>query len=280
MASVNLPWRERLDRLGEKVPAGMRDAILAEKNSQVQEATYYQRFRMSAALVTVASLTSTILFAKQTLRLMQYGIDTSMADAGFPAAAPWLKATRADTNMLRPNVTNNTELFGIEAVSIQFVGLPDIDLMALLMPHITAQFSIAGTEGYRRLGLIDEMPAGGGIWGGGETRMRTPGLANAFHQVSGVPQNGPPAESVGLDLKEVIVWGPPGQVGINHLVTFDLTLERDRSIAVLARAADAANGIAAFSPPAAQTAFSDAPGTFLEGMVKLHGIRVANTISF
>lgn len=265
---------QRIERLAEKLPTVLAEELLALPEKLISSDAYYSRGRLAATTVTVGSGTHTMVVPAQTISLFTYAIGESMANVGFPNADPYLHATRGDTNLLRAGSTNNSEVFGIENVSIVFASKTDARLLAELAEHVHVSFSISGNQRARSLGPLQLLGARGGISGAGETNWKTPNLRDARSVIPGFVQNGSPHETNVFDLEEVIPWGPQSVQGIPHMLSLDIELTRSITLVGTARAADAANGVAAFTPPAAQTAVSDVDSTYLGFTAYLGGLRM------
>ncbi len=268
----------RIKRMVMKLPKAYADQLDQQDALEITDDVIFTTFRISASTIVVASSIHTQTIPAQTLELFQYGIKggpTTMQDVGFPIGAPYDRATYSDTNLLNGGQTNNSEVFGIEAVSLTINPISDAEMIKRCMPLLSFSFSFNSVANAKRLGKSHRMGASGGFWGGGETRLQTPDTTGQKHSIPGFIQNGAPADNGGYDLQDCLVWGPSSVPGIRQNISLTAKLERQVVIMNTVRTPDAAVPITAYTPPVAQSAPSDNEGTFIEIVAELRGLRIA-----
>jgi hypothetical protein len=265
--------KERIERAVKKMPANVKRNFEGMDFAVSRVDPYFSRGRISASTIVVSGGVHTITVPAQRIRLFDYGQNDAMTAAGFPAAAPFDRATKADTNLRVRGETNAGEFVVIDGISLHIHPRSEPEILRRVWAEIDCTMTLESNEEKLRFGNPMFLGGGGGLVGQGVSQVTTPNAFDTRSVAEGFISNGFPGLLDFKQLEDPIVWGPKGLV--DSQLAFVLNLTRTVTIVAAARAANATVGIPAFTPPVAQTAPSDVDGTFVDLMVVLHSVQIA-----
>lgn len=263
---------QRIRRAIANLPREQQIAIENSGELVVTSEPYYSKVRISATTVTVAAgppIVATMTFPVQQRTCFDYAKNDPMTGAGYPST---FTATECDTNLLSKGETNGAQFVFIDGFTVFATTRSDPELIRQLSMDMYLSASLEGRKGMFRLGNPVMHGGGGGWFGGGVSDVLTPNLRDRQAVHNGFVNNGFPSVQDWHRFPDCILWGPKGKADSTWQVM--LELQRAHTIVSTGHAADAANGVQAFVPPAAQTAESDVAGTFVEFMVMLRSIQL------
>lgn len=252
-----------------RMPQHARDWIATQLNQKVDLAfknePYFSRVRFEPA--TSGTTTVTYAFtAQQSVQAFTYGINGSMAPAGYNATGTgFTLGTIADTNLVTTTgkVTNNSDLVVIDGLAIEITPRSDPVLTRAIIADLSVSAGFGGNVNDYKLATVETWPGSMGLYGSSSSPLSVPNLQDANGIMPGVLNNGIPGAHNVRWFSDPIVW-MPAPAG-DSLFAMQLRLERAISVAVLARTAG--TGVQAIVPP--QTAGAD--GTFVEFKIFLLG---------
>ncbi len=222
--------------------------------------TYYSQVRFQA-IVAVSAPTTTLTFGVQEQRPFNYRIGDNLQNAGYDPT--FGIATDAETNLVKANETIAGEQLSVFGISLMPSGITDIGLWKRLTSNMSVSISMDGGAQNYKLGRPDMIPSSGGTFGSGYTPTVVPPLNASLAPDSGF-SNGWPTIDNYFPFPQPLIWSPSGATDSNFQIV--LKLVRQQTLIETARAADAENGVAPFTPPTAVNDF----GTFIDIMVRLH----------
>jgi hypothetical protein len=231
----------------------MADKQNAIASQRVRSSLYYwSKFRIAGTVTT-----GTLKFAQGKRSAFSYTISATMTSAGFSAADG--TATDCETNLESAAATVAGESVTIVGVGIQLAPDTDAELARRVSAHTCARIA-RGAGAAVKLGPIAAIPGGGGLHGGGNTRVLEPPQNAAAAQASAIG-NGYPSSLNYRALPEPMIWTPQGTT--DGILTVEIDLVRDVTLTLPAVRA-ATSGISAYAQPA-----TGDPGTYLDGWVFL-----------
>ncbi len=270
---MQLLKKERLDRAMELLPEDILEDLNRARQGVSKCDPYYSKIRVPVVTVAVAGGNHTLTVPAATYSCFDYAIGDTMSNAGYPTAAPYDKATIADTNLMSKSETMSNEFVVIDAISMLLMPRSDAELARRIWPELYCSIAMEGKSNFIRLGNPSLLGGGGGPVGNSQSVIRMPNNQDVRSVNEGTMTNGTSSVNDVKFLDDPIVWGPKGRVDSN--LSFEVRIPRTITWIAPARTVDAANNITAFTPPAAQTAISDVEGTFLEFMVVLHSVQLS-----
>lgn len=256
---------QRIRRAIQKMPASVQADFPADGQINFLDEPYYSKFRVSAATVASGLVTMQI----QTRTCFNYAIGESMVNAGYPAG---YNATIADTNLQARSETNASQYVCIDGVVLMPMPRSDPALLEQIWSDLHVSGAAEGRPGFYRFGPPVLLGGGGGLHGGGVSRLYTPDIGEKQMRHPGFVNNGLPSVGDWNQKPDPIIWCPKGKPDSTFGMQIDLL--RQRTFQATARTLDAANGITAFTVPADQTAESDVQGTFVEFMAVLKCVQI------
>ena len=234
---------------------------------------YFSKGRISVKTITAGGGNSTLSIPRGEITLFDYAKGESMTRAGFPSAAPYDKATSADTNLNSKSETNGAEYVFVDGLSVILLPRSEPEIVRRVTSELYFSMSVGGADDFLKFGNPTWLGGGGGIAGAALSRAVTPNLQDAFAQNPGFLSYGLPSVNDVKMLTDPFIWGPKGKA--DSSMTLRCTIARDITWTIpTTRAADLANNVAAFSAPAAQTDVSDVDGTFIEFLAVLHSVQI------
>ncbi len=196
-----------------------------------------------------------------------YGLNDAPTAGGFrqtAAGAAYEKATLEMTNIREKGKPNAGETHLVYGISLLPTEDSEPELAALIASNVSVLRVQNGGKQRNEIGRISFAPGNGGLTGRSKSLVATPPINDSQRVHAGFFSNGLPGRENMLLFAEPWYWRPAGSTDSDLQIVF--TVERNLSFTSTARAADVANGIAAFTPPAAT---SD-PGTYVRLSVLLH----------
>ncbi len=259
---------DRLRRAISRLPGEAIRSLRERGDIVVKTEPYYSRLRIPMTVTGTAPYAYAL--AKGEFSAFDYAQGDSMANAGFPAAAPYDRATKADTNLISRSETVNNEWVFIDGIALVFLPTTDVEVAKRVIPDAYCRFDMNGTLDLIKLGNPLLLGGGPGLFGAGESRVVTPNAFETRAQIPGFLSNGMPDPGGVKKLNDVLLWGPKSSSDSNLKFVWEQT--RAVSFTATARAADAAVGIPAWTPAAA----TGDVGTYLEVMVMLDCVQLTS----
>lgn len=201
------------------------------------------------------------------LRAFSYATGQTMNGVGFASTDI---ATFADTNLTVPFSTISGETVEIFGMSCLVTADSEPAILKQLAPQLSVAIGLNGDNHLFRMGTLEMVPGGGGIFGAGDSLVVAPPQEASFW-TSGTATNGWPSVNNYLPFPDSLYWKPQGQTD----GTLNVKLKAERVVTYVTlltadRAAQAGGpntpGTAAWTHPATGT--NRTPGTFVG--IKVH----------
>lgn len=219
-----------------------REIISAQKFSLWNK--YYSRVRCQASVSTGATGYTYTFQGGTELRAFSYAIGQAMDGVGFPSATI---ATAADTNLIKASETISGENVSMYGLSVLLDSDSDAGLAQVLAPNVSVTVSMNGDQNAYRLGNVQTIPGGGGLYGFGESRVEVPALNASVQQISGALANGLPHSDDFYPFPQPVLWSSAGRADSTFIVK--LRVERTVSFSTTELDRAAAAGVAAWTHP-------------------------------
>lgn len=249
------------------VPKDVREAIaraVIGSQSTKEHWPYYSRIRFQAAAETADGVTTYTLTAGMRPIGFSYAVGQDMQVAGFPAGR---LATLADTNLIRERSTEDGATVLVKGISISLMPYSEPVLAAAISNESFVSFEQNGGDNRYKIGKLDMLPQGGGMFGRGVSWIANPSLPDSNSHDVGFVTNGNPLSGSYMPLPQPLAWTPIGQTDSSLVMPVELF--QDLQFTATARAAGgvpATDNTAAFDPP---DGIGD-PGTYVDLMLMLH----------
>jgi hypothetical protein len=265
---------ESIEDLLRRLPQRAVDYVKKQLASGVEltlkKEPYFSKVRLEAQIDTTVSNVVTYKFpALQKARAFDYGIGAPLTTAGFMSGiggGAYQLATEADTNLqeIGGKVTNGSDLVVIESVAVMPTPKTDPVLLRALMSELVLSGGFAGNVNDYRWGNPLFLPAGGGLYGSGQSKLAVQDVNQNIGQVNGFITNGLPAAGDLWPQDDVIVWGPKPMADSSFAMEMRVT--RDVIVSLPTRAAGT-GGVGPAAVVLPTTAGAD--GTFVEFYLRL-----------
>lgn len=231
------------------VPPDIRQLIASDAiNSQksVLAFPYYSTLTVQATGVGTGTLVYTV--GTQELKAFNYAQGNVLDAAGF---TPGTIATAAETNLLLASSTRDNADVMVWGMAAYLT--PDSDpLFAQQVWRNSSIFmSLSGTDTFQ-VGRLEMLPAAGGLYGQGVSKLSQPPIANTFDVPQGFVNNGNPQSDNYMRFPNAIRWNANGSGQKDTSLVVKLQINKGFSFTSVARSA--ATGVSAYVPPATANA--------------------------
>jgi hypothetical protein len=205
---------------------------------------YHSRVRLQSAFAETASGYDYTFSAGTELRAFSYAIGQDMQGVGFPSG---YTAQPNDTNLIKGSETISGENVLIYGLSCLLDSDTDAQLAQVVAPNVSVTVALNGDQNSYRMGNVQLVPGGGGLYGFGQSNVEVPALNASVTNISGALANGLPSADNFYAFPQPILWTASGRADstlivklrVEHACTYSTT-QKDRA---------AASGVAAWTHP-------------------------------